>query len=531
MKYTISNLRLLPGDDIDTLKEAAARKLGIGRNEITALRIVKESIDARRKPRINIVYSVLAETDRRIATVDNDIKEARQEYYRQPAPGNSFLKHRPVIIGSGPAGLFCALLLAESGYRPIIVERGADVETRTELVRKFWNRGILDTDTNVQFGEGGAGTFSDGKLTTRINDRRCEKVLEEFKISGAPDEILFKSKPHIGTDNLKKVVMNIRKRIQQLGGDFFFNYTMTSIVKENDRIKGIVLDENRFLQAEAVVLAIGHSARDTYQALFEAGLTFARKPFSIGVRIEHPQELINIAQYGSSDSLDILGAADYQLFCKLGSRTAYSFCMCPGGIVVAAASEPESIVTNGMSEFSRSRDNANSALVVSVNPDDFEGIGPLAGIEYQRIWERMAFKAGGSCYSAPVQKLGDFIKGIPSAGPGRVIPSYTGQVKFTDLHGCLPAYVSKAITEAIPFFDSKLKGFGMNDAILTGVETRTSSPVRILREDTLEAQNIGGLYPAGEGAGYAGGIVSAAVDGIRIAEQIISTYSKPYEGI
>ncbi|NLD48101.1 MAG: hypothetical protein GX660_13065, partial [Clostridiaceae bacterium] len=440
-------------------------------------------------------------------------------------PGNTKITCRPVIIGTGPAGLFAGLVLAQNGYRPLLLERGDCVAKRTEAVNRYWITGELDVETNVQFGEGGAGTFSDGKLTTRINDRRCTKVLEEFYKSGAHEEILFKAKPHIGSDVLKEVVVNLRKRIIDYGGEVRFNSKVTSFIIKDGRIKGVKVNGSEVIPGEIVVLAVGHSARDTFASLYESGVGFIQKPFSIGVRIEHPQGLINFSQYGMAATHPKLGAADYQLFYKTLGRTVYSFCMCPGGVVVASASENETIVTNGMSEFLRDKENANSALVVSVGPGDFGSSHPLAGIDFQRKWERMAFVVGGSNNCAPVQRLEDFIEGRATTHLGSVRPSYTGQIRKADLNLCLPEFVTGPMKESISYFDSRVKGFGMKDAVLTGVETRTSSPVRIPRDDKLEALSVKGLYPAGEGAGYAGGIVSAAVDGIRIAEQIIKTYT------
>ncbi|MCX7708670.1 MAG: FAD-dependent oxidoreductase [Clostridia bacterium] len=528
MKYIINNIRASLEDGIEDIKKVASRKLNIPLRDITNFKITKESIDARRKPNICLVYSVLAETNVSIKNIhDPDIKRVEEAQEEVLKPGTQPLSAKPVVVGTGPAGLFAGLLLAQQGYRPIVLERGECVEKRTAAVEEYWKKGKLNPETNVQFGEGGAGTFSDGKLTTRINDRRCELVLKELYRSGAPEEILYKAKPHIGTDILKNVVINMRKRIEELGGEVRFNSKMTSILTKDGKITGLKINQNEELNTEVIVLAIGHSARDTFYSLFESGVRFIQKPFSIGVRIEHPQEVINEAQFGKAASHPRLGAADYQLFYKMPGRTAYSFCMCPGGIVVASASEPDTIVTNGMSEFARDRENANSALVVSVEPRDFEGSHPLAGIEFQRKWEKLAFGVAGKNSSAPVQRLEDFMENRASSRFGKVKPSYTGNTQLADINACLPEFVTNPMKESIGYFDRKLRGFGMKDALLTGVETRTSSPVRIPRGDNLEAEGIKGLYPAGEGAGYAGGIVSAAVDGIRIAERIISTYTQP----
>ncbi len=528
MKLAVNNIKLSLDDDINQLKSTAAKKLKIGQDRINSLKIIKESVDARHKPDIVIVYSVLVEISGKYrVTGNNDIREINELPHEELKSGHKKLINRPVIIGSGPAGIFAGLILSKNGYKPIILERGESVEKRTEKVHRYWKTGVLDTETNVQFGEGGAGTFSDGKLTTRINDYRCSRVLEEFHKAGAHEEILYKSKPHIGSDVLKDVVANMRKSIIQHGGEVRFNSKVTSLKISSGIVKGVIINDNTELDAEVVVLAIGHSSRDTYDSLLKNGVGFVRKPFSIGVRIEHPQELINQAQYGISAAHPKLGAADYQLFCKTGGRTAYSFCMCPGGLVVASASEPNSIVTNGMSYFARDLENSNSALVVSVGPEDFGSEHPLSGVEFQRKWERLAYSIAGGNGTAPVQRLEDFLNGTASSAFGAVKPSYTGGTAFADINLCLPEFVTSCMKDSIYYFDRKLKGFGMGDAILTGVETRTSSPVRIPRSDeTFEALGILGLYPAGEGAGYAGGIVSAAVDGIRIAEQIIKTYTQ-----
>jgi Uncharacterized FAD-dependent dehydrogenases len=528
MRLTVNNIRMPLDCGINELKQYSAKKIRIGINDIKSFRIAKESIDARRKPDISRVYSVLLETfNKTKLPYDNDILIIEEKQEALLKPGEIKLHNRPLIIGSGPAGLFAGLLLARYGYKPLIFERGENIVERTTLVNTYWSSGRLDLDTNVQFGEGGAGTFSDGKLTTRINDERCDKVLQEFYNCGASEEILYKAKPHIGSDVLKNVIINMRREIEQLGGEIRFNSKMTSLKVKNGRIVGIIVNGSEEVDAEIVILAIGHSARDTFQSLFDAGVKFERKPFSIGVRIEHPQQMINEAQYGNAHTHPSLGAADYQLYYKTGDRTAYSFCMCPGGLVVASASEHGMIVTNGMSEFARDRENANSAFVVSVEPGDFGGNSPLSGMEFQRIWERKAYEAGGGDNSAPVQKLQDFVDGNISKVFKTVKPSYTGSFKAADLNCCLPDYVSEAMKASLGFFERKLKGFAMKDAVLTGVETRTSSPVRIPRSVTLESEGITGLYPAGEGAGYAGGIMSAAVDGLRIAEQIIKTFTQP----
>jgi uncharacterized protein len=526
MKLMITDLRLHLDSNPEELKRMAARKLGISVAEFNQFKITKEAIDARRKPDVSRVYSVFVEIpDSRAYRMGREVREVSEEQESPIIPGSLKLKGRPVIVGSGPAGIFAALTLAAGGYKPLVLERGECVEARAAAVDTYWKSGKLDTESNVQFGEGGAGTFSDGKLTTRINDRRCDRVLQEFFRAGAAQEILYKSKPHIGSDVLRQVVANMRRRLIELGGEIRFGTRVTSIVTGGGAVTGVITNCSEEIDASVVVLAIGHSARDTFASLLKSGISMVPKPFSIGVRIEHPQELINQAQYGAAGINAALGAADYQLFCKTGGRTAYTFCMCPGGVVVASASEPDTVVTNGMSYFARDTENANSAFVVSVEPNDFGSSHVLAGVEFQRLWERRAFELGGGTGAAPVQRLADFLEGRTSTAVGCVKPSYTGSVALADLNGCLPAFVTASMKEAAAYFDRRLKGFAMKDALLTGVETRTSSPIRIVRGDTLEAVGAAGLYPAGEGAGYAGGIVSAAVDGIRIAEQIIRTYA------
>jgi len=525
MKIVVSDIKVPLNSNIEDALNLALKKAGVKKDNLLGYRISKESIDARKKNDISFVYSFTMEIPKSLRINTANVKVLEETDSEPLKYGSVELTHRPVVVGTGPCGLFSALTLAKWGFRPIVLERGSSVENREKKINRFWKESILDTECNVQFGEGGAGTFSDGKLTTRINDRRCEEVLEEFYQAGAHEEILYKAKPHIGTDVLKKVVAELRNKIISLGGEVLFDSKVTGISKKDGRINGVYINNDKFIECDVCVFAIGHSARDTFKMLYDNGMEFVQKPFSIGVRIEHPQEVISRAQYGESYTHERLGAADYQLFQKIGGRTVYSFCMCPGGIVVASASEENTIVTNGMSEFARDRENANSALVVSVEPSDYGSDHPLSGIEFQRKWEKLAFKAGGSNYNAPVQKLEDFIRNRPSGSFGSVKPSYTGGVTLTDINYCLPGYVTDAMKEGVSAFDRKLKGFAMGDAILTGVETRTSSPVRMPRSDTLESTSLGGFYPAGEGAGYAGGIVSAAVDGIRIAEQIIRTYN------
>ncbi len=441
-------------------------------------------------------------------------------------PSSSFVNPPPVVVGTGPCGLFCALLLARSGLRPIVLERGKPAGPRARDVTGFWRRGMeFNPESNVQFGEGGAGTFSDGKLYTQIRDRehRIRWILQEMVRAGAPEDILVKARPHIGTDRLIKVVRTIREEIQTLGGDVRFDTPMEELLLRDGRVVGVRLRNGEEIAASQVVLAVGHSARDTFAMLHRAGVHMEAKPLSIGVRVEHPQRLIDQTQYGKWAGHPLLGAAPYKFshHCRNG-RVAYSFCMCPGGLVVAAGSEPGALVTNGMSSYARAEANANSGLMVDVSPADYGGEGPLAGIAFQRQWERRAFAIGGENYHAPVQTIADFLAGRPTKSLGSVASSYEPGVTPTDLRECLPPHVVATLKEAIPQIDRTLRGFALPDAVLVGVETRSSSPLRITRDDkTHESLSTPGLFPAGEGAGYAGGIISAAVDGMRIAERLL----------
>ncbi|NPV89237.1 MAG: hypothetical protein HPY50_00495 [Firmicutes bacterium] len=515
--------------EISALRYSILSRLRIDEPELIDFKIFKKSIDARKKEEITYVYTVDVEV-RNESRVQGryrgrGITPAPDLAYQCATLGNERLDQRPVVIGMGPAGLFAGLLLAKNGYQPILLERGEDVETRTAKINRFWNSGQLDTESNVQFGEGGAGTFSDGKLTTLINDRRCRMVLEEFIAAGAPPEILYKSKPHVGTDRLKSTVKNIRQEIIASGGEVRFKAKVTDFIIKDGKTAGLVINESERLDCSVVCLAIGHSARDTFEALHHRGIAMSQKPFSIGVRIEHPQDFIDQAQYGAAAGYPGLGAADYKLaYHAKGGRSAYTFCMCPGGYVVAAASEEHCLVTNGMSEYKRDGQNANSALLVGVTPADFPSQHPLAGIEFQRRWEQLAYQLGGGNYRAPAQLLVDFLADQPSSGWGGVKPTYKPGVAFAQLKNCLPAYVTATLKEAIVNFDTRIKGFAMPDSILTGVETRSSSPVRINRDQDY-LSNIQGLYPVGEGAGYAGGIMSSAVDGVKTAEKIIARYA------
>lgn len=526
----ISNIKLSIDEDISVIKKHVLNKLKIKESQLVKYYIYKESIDARKRGKIDFVYTVDAEVKNEESIIKRnpkDVVKIKETKYLGVKMGSENLKNRPVIIGSGPAGLFAALLLAQKGYNPLLLERGLDVDNRSRDIEDFWTNRKFKSNSNVQFGEGGAGTFSDGKLTTRIKDIRCRKVLEELVNFGSPDEILYSYKPHVGTDILKSVVKNIRNEIIRLGGDVKFDAKVTDIVLENNEIKSVIINDKETVDTEAVILAVGHSARDTYKMLHKRGVRIIQKPFAIGARIEHPQELINKSQYKEFYNHPRLGAADYRLIEHTSNgRTAYSFCMCPGGTVIASASNEFEVVTNGMSEHARDEDNANSAFLVNVLPDDFGSDDPLAGIAFQEKYERLAYELGGKNYNAPVQLVGDFLNDKVSTNIGNVDPSYKPGYEFVDLRECLPAFVTDTMKEALASLDHKLSGFAMHDAVLTGVETRSSAPIRIVRdENTLESVNTKNLYPCGEGAGYAGGIVTAAVDGIKCAEKIIQKYA------
>ncbi|MCX7714833.1 MAG: hypothetical protein N2171_03780 [Clostridia bacterium] len=519
----VNNIKLGLDEDIQILKEKAAGMLGIKADDILSWEIAKKAVDARNKSNIQYVYSVRVKTKNEALCKTKNVVFEKEERYSFPTV--SQISSSPVIVGAGPAGLFAALVLAQNGYAPILLERGCDVDKRSRDIEIFWNKGILNANSNVQFGEGGAGTFSDGKLTTGIKDMRCRKVLEEFVRFGAPEEILYLSKPHIGTDKLRIVVKNMRDELVRLGTRVYFESKVSYLLLENGRLCGIKVQTKqgfRDIMTDRVILAIGHSARDTFQMLYESGVRMEQKAFSIGARIEHLQEMINKSQYG--DFYKKLKAADYKLSVHLPTgRSAYTFCMCPGGQVVAAASEEGCLVTNGLSSYSRDGKNANSALLVGVSPQDFQSDMPLAGIELQRRIEKAAFSAGGGSYRAPAQLVGDFLRARSSTKIGNVEPTYMPGVEMADLRECMPEFIVDTMKSAIWTMDKQLHGFAAYDAVLTGVETRSSSPVRIVRNERFES-NIKGLYPCGEGAGYAGGIMSAAVDGIRCAEACIKNY-------
>ncbi len=531
----------LPLDYNDaSLKAAIIERLGIAPDELFGVTIFRRGYDARKRSNIFFIFTLDVEIQDQVGVLkrlqasgkSTDVGITPDTAYKFVTHAPANLASRPIIIGTGPCGLLAGLVLAQMGFKPIILERGKAVRERTKDTWSLWRQGVLNPESNVQFGEGGAGTFSDGKLWSQIKDPQHlgRKVLEEFVKSGAPEEILYVSKPHIGTFRLVKMVEAMRAEITGLGGEIRFNSRVDRINIENGQVRGVELASGEQIAAQHVVLAIGHSARDTFRMLHERGVYIEPKPFSIGFRIEHPQALIDRARFGDFAGNEKLGAADYKLVhhCANG-RSAYSFCMCPGGQVVAATSEEGGVVTNGMSQYSRAERNANAALVVNVNPEDFPGdykTNPLAGIDFQRHWEAIAYQAGGSTYKAPAQRVGDFLAGKPSTALGEVDPSYQPGVFMTDLSACVPPYVRDALREAIPAFDKQIKGFAMADAILTAVETRTSSPVRITRNAECQSLNTRGLYPAGEGAGYAGGILSAAVDGIKVAEQVALSMAK-----
>jgi len=516
------------------LPAAILARLGIAADELTGYTVFRRGYDARRRSAIMLVYTLDVEVKNEAAVLarfkgaphvglapDTRYKFVASAVAKAPAG-----QQRPVVIGLGPCGIFAALLLAQMGFRPIILERGKAVRERTKDTWGLWRKRELNPESNVQFGEGGAGTFSDGKLHSGIKDPKHygRKVLTEFVKHYAPEEILYVSKPHIGTFRLVKMVEAMRETIESLGGEFRFQAKVTDLDIDNGQggrqIRGVVLENGERIATEHVVLAVGHSARDTFQMLYDRGVYVEAKPFSIGFRIEHPQSLIDRARFGKFAGHPLLGAADYKLVhhAKNG-RAVYSFCMCPGGTVVAATSEPQRVVTNGMSQYSRNERNANSGIVVGITPADYPD-HPLAGIDFQRELESRAYLLGGENYDAPGQLVGDFIKGRPSKEFGSVQPSYKPGVHLTDLAPSLPDYAIEAIREALPAFDRQIKGYAMHDAVLTGVETRTSSPVRIKRQDNFQSMNVKGLFPAGEGAGYAGGILSAGVDGIKVAEAV-----------
>lgn len=519
----IRDISLSPEHNPNQLLFEAARMLKISGSKIRKLSLVRRSIDARKKPDVRIIYTIDVAIDGSEQKIlrQSGCKKAsivEKTYYKVPQSSSN---ERPIVVGFGPAGMFAALVLAMAGLRPIVVERGEDAKSRHEKVSHFFATGELDTRSNVQFGEGGAGTFSDGKLNTGVNNIRIGWILEQFVKAGAAEDILFDAKPHIGTDVLLEVVQNIRQRIISLGGEVHFKTQVTGICAENGVLTGLETNAG-LIPCNHAIFAIGHSARDTFEMLHDLGIKMEPKPFSMGVRIEHKQETIDKAQYGSAELP--LPPADYKLVKHLDNETVYTFCMCPGGYVVAAASEEGGVVTNGMSYADRGGENANAALLVTLNPEDFPYEGVLGGMQWQRQIEQRAYALSGS-YRAPAQLVGDFLAKRPSTAAGSVTPTYQPGVTWCDLHDVLPAKITGAIAEALPQLDRNLKGFSDADAVLTAPETRSSSPVRILRDETRMG-SIQGFYPSGEGAGYAGGIMSAAIDGMQSAEALIAALNE-----
>lgn len=526
----ISQLKLKLNHTQEDLTKAVQKALKFS-NPVTNYTIVKKSVDARKKDDIKIIYAVkikLEQEEKLVKRANSvNIILVNDKTYKFPVTGRRELVHSPIIVGCGPAGLFCGLMLAKAGYKPIILEQGEDVDTRVKDIDKFWETNELKPFSNVQFGEGGAGTFSDGKLNTLVKDKfgRNKEVLKTFVDYGAPEEILYINKPHIGTDVLRTVVKNMRNAIISYGGEVRFQTKVTDLVVENGTVKGVVTQKEETITCDHLILAVGHSARDTFALLYEKQLTMESKAFAIGVRIEHPAHMINQSQYGMDYDSDLLPTADYKLAHQAANgRSVYSFCMCPGGYVVNSSSEPGRVVVNGMSNYKRDADNSNSAIIVNVTPADFKGDSPLAGVEFQRHWEEMTYKVGGNNGNVPIQLFKDFKNNETSTQLGKIIPSLKGNYSLANLNECLPSYVIDAIIDGVLQFEHKIKGFAQDDSILSGIESRTSSPLRIVRDEQFES-NIKGIYPCGEGAGYAGGITSAAMDGIKTAEAIAAVYS------
>lgn len=524
----VSDIKLSLDGTGEDIENAVLKALKINKSRLISAEIYKKSVDCR-KGEVRFVYTV-------DATVDGDedkiigrlnsakIKKCEKYAYEMPSSRRKS-SLPPIVAGFGPAGMFAGLILARSGHNPIVIERGRDIDSRTADVNTFWAKRILNENSNIQYGEGGAGTFSDGKLTTGIKDSRCRFIFEEFVKHGAPDDILTNAKPHIGTDKLKTVVKSIREEIISLGGQVLFETQLVNIIVANNYIHGVtVRDKNgreRDIETDALILSIGHSARDTVEMLYNKGLNMMQKPFSVGARIEHPQEMINERQYGEFKNHPLLKAADYKLACHPPhGRGAYTFCMCPGGTVVCASSEKGGVVTNGMSEYARDKENANSAILVGIEPADFPDEHPLSGFALQREIEQKAFSLGGKDYTAPAQLVGDFLKGQKSTRIGGVKPSFPTGVEMSDISLCLPEKVVNTMRDALVQMDKKLPGFAMDEAVLTAPETRSSSPVRVIRDEFYQT-NVRGVYPCGEGAGYAGGIVSAGVDGVKCAEAVL----------
>ncbi|MFZ7133788.1 MAG: NAD(P)/FAD-dependent oxidoreductase [Eubacteriales bacterium] len=532
MRYKISNVKIPIEVYNGEVLPFIIKHLQLNKDEISGFQIIHQSVDARKRKshEIHFVFTICFDYPNRIKKHKKmqvvEIDETRERDSLISASLKT--EYPPVVVGFGPAGIFAALRLAENGLKPIVLERGKNIEDRRKDVSIFWKEGILNNTSNVQFGEGGAGTFSDGKLTSRTKDPLSREILQYLIEEGAPAEIATLRKPHVGSDKLRNIIRNLRYRIEKLGGQILFNSCMTDILMEDHHVRGVEINGNTIIRSDVVVLAIGHSARDTYENIINKGIAVEAKGFAIGLRIEHKQDMINMNQYGSYRNNPFLKPAEYQLAYQdpLTKRGVYSFCMCPGGLVIASSSEKESVVTNGMSYYARDHENGNSAIVSTIHPKDFNN-EPLQGIEFQRKYERLAYEAGGGEYKAPVQLVGDYIKEIKSVHIGGIRPTYAPGWTLSNLRNCLPDEVGYAIKNALLHFDVKVKGFAMDDAILTGVETRTSAPVRIIRDrENYHSINTQGLYPIGEGAGYAGGIMSAAIDGLKCAHNIIHLISQ-----
>ncbi len=524
MVYRVSQIKMPLDYSVDGLKAAAAGRLGISEENILGIRIVRKSVDARNKKNVFFTFGVDVEVKNGIICAEEPHTE---EKYSFPTLKAVNCRVHPVIVGAGPAGLFAAYTLAMAGTEPVIIERGSKIEKRVSDTENFFQNAVLDEESNIQFGEGGAGTFSDGKLTTGIKDIRIKKVLELFYEMGAPEEILYEAKPHIGTDILRKVIVNIRKTIIKMGGKFYFDTKLADINIEKNVLASVTVEDmegkRTEIPAPVLILAVGHSARDTYKMLFEKNIKMIQKPFSVGVRIEHKRDFIDRAQYGDFSGHPALGAADYKFAVHLkNGRGVYTFCMCPGGYVVPSASEKEAVCVNGMSEYKRDGENSNSAVLVSVSPEDFKTDSPMEGIEFQRHIEKNAFNFGGGGYKAPVQLADDFIKNIKSTGLANVEPSYSIGYTLTNLSCIFPGFISDSLREGLFLMNKNINGFTRNGAVITAAETRSSSPLRIVRNENFES-SISGIFPCGEGAGYAGGIMSSAVDGIKTAEKVMES--------